>query len=605
VLEGKDAQKIIFDTDELTDYTVTDNDVDVTSLLVKESDSTSSSSDRVLGTFELVSGSFNSGESWFEGRTGHGHDTSDKTTSNYYSGSSGSQAVFTYEVGFTLPSNAEITRVYAIVNAHAESSSNSNEYMCFQLISGSTNLSEEINFKNISTSNTDHTLECDVLPTVSQIANMKLQCRLGYYGGALNGATVYVEYLIPSEGYHYTYTLENVTADHVIILDEAGIYIPPEEDPLKTYYSLTVSSINATTNPSSGTTRVEAGSTNVITITPSDPLLTLALDNGVDITDQLSGGTPTNTYTVDSKVTGATYGFNHNSSTGYYVSSNNGVGSSASVCRVNFNLESSVLVTIQYINQGEARADYGMFGKIDTTVSTTGNTYESSSATPDDPNNYYYMCASSSDSSTSVKTLTYEIPAGEHYIDIKYAKDQASDSGYDSLQWKITNIEATSAGGDYTYTLTNINEKHSLIFVFGNVTFYYITSSVTSGGRIFPDGQQVKLAGDGYRINIVPNDVNAVVSIRDNNVDNTSLLEREDGTDKTGNPVVNYVYKLNDIRADHTLDITIGGTSVRIHVKENDSYRSYSKGFKKVNDTWVEQDVTTLFNSTDKFVKGD
>lgn len=93
-----------------------------------------------------------------------------------------------------------------------------------------------------------------------------------------------------------------------------------------------------------------------------------------------------------------------------------------------------MLVTIQYINQGESQADYGMFGKIDTTVSTTGTTYSSSSASPDDPDNYYYMCASASDSSTSTKTLTYNISAGQHYIDIKYGKDQASDSGNDSLQ---------------------------------------------------------------------------------------------------------------------------------------------------------------------------
>jgi hypothetical protein len=35
----------------------------------------------------------------------------------------------------------------------------------------------------------------------------------------------------------------------------------------------------------------------------------LALDNGVDITSQLVGGTPTNTYTVTTQVSGASYGF--------------------------------------------------------------------------------------------------------------------------------------------------------------------------------------------------------------------------------------------------------------------------------------------------------
>lgn len=605
VLEGNDAQKIIFNTDDIIDYVVTDNDVDVTNLLVRESDSTSGNLNRVLGTYTLVSGSFNgSGATYFQRLVGKGVDNT-KTTSNYYSGGSGTIAVFTYDMSFTdIPSNATITRVYCEVNGHAESTSQSSEYMCAQLISGSTDLSAEINWKNIGTSNSTETLECTTIPTISQLENMKLQCRLGYYGGAINGATAYVEYTVESSTYHYAYTLENVTADHVILLDEAGIYIPPEEDPTKTYYSLTVSSINAVTNPPTGTTRVEAGTTNVITITPSDPQLTLALDNGVDITNQLVGGVPTNTYTVTEKVSGASYGFSLNSSTGYYVSTNNGIGSSASVCRVNFDLESDVLVTIQYINQGESQADYGMFGKIDTTVTTTGNTYESSSASPDDPQNYYYMCASASDSSTTVKTLTYEISAGEHYIDIKYAKDQASDSGNDSLQWKITNIEATSAGGDYTYTLTNISEKHSLIFVFGDVTFYYITSSTTAGARIYPDGQQVKLAGDGYKISIVPDSVNAVVSITDNNVNKTNELEREDGTDKSGNPIVNYVYKLTNIQAAHTLRITIGGAAVQLYVKENGSWRTYSKVYKKINGAWVEQaDISSVFNTGANYVK--
>jgi len=36
-----------------------------------------------------------------------------------------------------------------------------------------------------------------------------------------------------------------------------------------------------------GTTRIIEGSNQTITIYPSDPQLTLALDNGVDITSQL------------------------------------------------------------------------------------------------------------------------------------------------------------------------------------------------------------------------------------------------------------------------------------------------------------------------------
>jgi len=49
---------------------------------------------------------------------------------------------------------------------------------------------------------------------------MKLQCRLGYYGGAINGATAYVTYSIPSsnpEYYTYTYTVSNNSIINVTI----------------------------------------------------------------------------------------------------------------------------------------------------------------------------------------------------------------------------------------------------------------------------------------------------------------------------------------------------------------------------------------------------
>lgn len=200
--EGEEYELTITPTNICDTVTATKNGTDITSELVAHGAETSTS--RVLGAFTLVSGGFNSGESYFEGLEGNGVDAS-QTTTNYYSSSSSTQAVFTYEMGVTLPSNANINRVYCEVNGHAESSSQSSEYMCVQLISGTTELSEEINFKSVSTSNATVTLECDTLPTVEQLAVMKLQCTLGYYGGAINGATLYVEYDTGGTITHYTY----------------------------------------------------------------------------------------------------------------------------------------------------------------------------------------------------------------------------------------------------------------------------------------------------------------------------------------------------------------------------------------------------------------
>ena len=179
------------------------------------------SESNVLGDYTLVSGSFNgSGATYFSGIVGHGHDTSSTTTSNYYSGGSSTIAVFTYDVPFEgIPDDATITNLYMLVNGHAESTSNSSEYMCAQLISGSTALSDELNFKSVGTSNSTQTVTANVTPTVAQLENLKVQCRLGYYGGAINGATVYLEYEVA--GVYYTYST-TISSDMTIAVTIGG-----------------------------------------------------------------------------------------------------------------------------------------------------------------------------------------------------------------------------------------------------------------------------------------------------------------------------------------------------------------------------------------------
>ena len=222
---------------------VKDNGTDVTSSLVRHNIESGGSKDTVLGSYSLVSGGFNgSGASYFSGLVGAGVDHT-KTTSNYYSSGNGTIAVFTYDLVFSdIPSNATITALTCEVNGHAESTSQSSEYMCAQLICGSTELSEELNFKSIGTSNSTQTLTATTLPTVSQLPNLKLKCRLGYYGGAINGATCTITYTVPSSGsdYYWTYTISNISADHTIVVTASG------GDTSKVYIKLNGSWVEAT-----------------------------------------------------------------------------------------------------------------------------------------------------------------------------------------------------------------------------------------------------------------------------------------------------------------------------------------------------------------------
>lgn len=218
---------------------VTKNNVDVSSDLIAHYHSeggTSSSTSATLGTYTLVSGGFNgSGASYFSGLVGKSH-TNSSGSSNYYSSGSGTIAVFTYNVGVTLPSDAVITGVTVQVSGHAESTSQSSEYMCVQLVSSdlNTEFTSELNFKDVGTSNSVQTLTATTLPTVAQAANMKLQCRLGYYGGALGGATVTVTYTSGGtqvlDYYTYSYTV-NGNATIAVILGTVKLFVKIGSNP--------------------------------------------------------------------------------------------------------------------------------------------------------------------------------------------------------------------------------------------------------------------------------------------------------------------------------------------------------------------------------------
>ena len=598
VMEGEDCTVVINTTD-IGDYTVTDNGTDVTNLLEWTKPSSSGEVNAVPGSdfdtefsssdADFYMSSSSTGTDYLERAIRRSAEDPYNHTSNTYVKGNNNTATGSiyYTFDFSeIPYGATIESVSVKVYGARENSTIDSTHKAEVAVYSGTTLkgaAEEFT----STSNSILTLDNVGTWTREELQEARVKFTVAYYGGRVGGISFNVAYSADADGY-YTYTLVNVTVDHIILLEEAGAYIPPEEDPELTYWPVTISSINATTNPATGTVRVVEGTSETITISPTDPQLTLALDNGVDITSQLIGGTPTNTYTVDTQVSGASYGFNLNSSTGYYVSTNNGVSKSASVARLQLELESDCLVTLQYINYAEAQYDYGLFGKVDTTVATDGLTAGSGGSTPSDSTSHYqYICNSSSDSTSSTRTISYEVPAGSHYIDIKYGKDDASDSGNDSLQWKVLSIEATSAGGDYTYNLTNITEKHSLVFIFGDVTYYFINSSGT-GARLFPDGQLVKLPGDSYKINIVPDNITDEVTITDNNVDKTSELVREEGTDKTGATVVSYHYSLTNIQATHTLVVT-SAVAIKTYIKINGQWVQYSKVWYKADGRWVEE----------------
>jgi len=508
----------------------------------------------------------------------------------------------------SIPQNATITSVTCVAAAACYSNGQYFDTKTLQLYNGNTAKGSAVTITGNGNTPEEHNINGgqwtrNELNDIKIVVYIKRGSDTTQASFSFWGATLTVNYTIPSEPY-YEYTLTNVNDDHEIVVRES-IYIPPEEDPEIEYHSLTISSINATTTPKRGTTRVESGDSETITIYPDDPQITLILDNGVDVSSQLVAHGRAIENPVVSTAQGASYGFVYSSSTGYYISNNKGVDKSAAVCRIDFDLPVRCLVTIEYINYAEATYDFGVFGNIDSPLSNNYYAAGSNGATITD-NDYKLACNTSSHNSSSPQTITYEIPSGEHYINIKFSKDDATSSNNDTIQWKIVSIEPLEANNYYTYTLNNINQDHSLVFIFGDVTYYFVTSSLNGSGKINPSGQMVVLPGDNYRLTIVPENIDDVVSITDNNTDVTnSLVEKQETIEKDGRTyvIVNYIYTLQNIQTGHTLNIIVQKTN-SLFLKQNSNWIKITKVFVKENNIWSSvDDFESIFNDETVYIK--
>jgi len=467
-------------------------------------------------------------------------------------GSASGSLVFNFDFS-SIPENAIIESVSISAYGCQESDSSSTDTDVCKLgaYSGSVLKGSEQDITR--TSNGITTMSNVGTWTRQELQNAKLKFTVGYYGGRLGGITWSVTYSIPSANpYYWEYTLNNVSADHTIIISDKIIEIP-EEDPAKIYYPITISGINCTTDPSKGTTRVEAGTNQTITIYPTESQVTLITDNGVDVSSQLVQHGEAIPDPVYSTPSGASYGFILNSNN-FYESNNKGRSQTVAIERVTFNLPVRCLVTLKYINYAEATYDYGMFGNIDIALDTVN--HEEGANGVNNATNLKVLLSSSEDNSPNEKTLTYEVPAGNHFIEAKFSKDKYTDGNNDSLQFKIDSIEPLEPNNYYTYTLSNINQEHSLIFIFGDVIYYFVNSSVNGEAILYPNGSMVILPEDNYTLTIVPKVADGTLMLTDNNVGRTSQIQTKTTTITKGGQevtVTNYIYSLSNIQATHNI----------------------------------------------------
>lgn len=134
-----------------------------------------------------------------------------------------------------------------------------------------------------------------------------------------------------------------------------------------------------------------------------------------------------------STISGYNFVINNN---GFYESQNFGYNNSYSLAKVSFTLASAADITFDYISYGESSCDYGIFSNIDTTLSSSYN--------PDSSNVKLSTIGLRNDG--KLRQLIYEnVSAGNHYVYVKYRKDNSLHYGYDSLQFRlVTEYSKTS-----------------------------------------------------------------------------------------------------------------------------------------------------------------
>lgn len=225
------------------------------------------------------------------------------------------------------------------------------------------------------------------------------------------------------------------------------------------YYDVTITNSTAATVTATDTHPLEGTDVEI----RSDTLSGITVkDNGTDVTSQFVQKSETGeSYTVNNV---GTYGFELNSSTGYYVSNNKSVSKSAAVCRVDFHVPVVATITFTYINYAEQGYDFGVFGNIDVALNNNYYAAGSSGATITD-SSYKLTCNTSAHNTSSAQTLVYDMSAGDHSIWVKYSKDDASDANNDTLQFKvaITLDEPFTPGVYYGYSINNISANHSIV----------------------------------------------------------------------------------------------------------------------------------------------
>lgn len=166
-------------------------------------------------------------------------------------------------------------------------------------------------------------------------------------------------------------------------------------------------------------------------------------------------------------------------SEGWYVSGNAEVDVSYSWGKIEFNFAEETVVALECVNYGETTFDYGMISELDTTLEE--------SITEDTSGIFHSF---KGEHSLDTVTFLLTVPAGDHFICVKYIKDSSRSNSPDHFKIRAVATKTQTTSSKSTITLkSGSTEISSADITFkGFVTF----ESLSTPGATVIDGANIK-----------------------------------------------------------------------------------------------------------------
>lgn len=392
--------------------------------------------------------------------------------------------------------------------------------------------------------------------------------------------------LVHTSGTTYTYTISNCDSDHIINCNDLAIEI--DEDPQYTYHTVSISTINAVTNPLQGSYRYVEGQDIVIDIEPSEVEITLVRDNGIDISSQL---VVTSNY-ITTFTTSDAYGnswVNDDNNVWHNGNANN--NSTRSIMQFNLDFNVSCLVTIYYWGTITGSDAFGI-GNLNQTLST---------GTGADNTAKVWTGSLSNITEENARSVTFDDVEGTNFIQVKVRRNNTTSGAANHTVYVKIEIQPL-VPQTYRYTITNIQDNHSLLFVFGEVEYYIINaSSQNENLKILPYGDWICLPGETYKVTIIPSLSTSTINITDNNIAQSNV-ERVEYLNENDETIVNYNYKIFNIYENHTVTIEEIINNLKKFIKLNNVWNEIVDIYQKTNNNWESKSIEDILSDINNLI---